>query len=104
MLHPLRMLTSQWNQRTQPLIAQEKPSPDQHANDDREEERFAGAHVGSGCAAEIACHQDRTKNGGPRDSVDDRAGYFDDADGQENTLRIPKVNESSHGHSRLKQS
>jgi len=32
-------LTSKWNKRTQPVIAQVKPKPDQHADDDRHRER-----------------------------------------------------------------
>jgi len=50
-------LTSQRKERAQPLIAQVKPSPEQRANDDREEEgkqAIADAHVRSDCAAQIA--------------------------------------------------
>jgi len=70
-LHTLRLLTSQRNEHAQPVIAQEKCDPNQHAKNDRKVEWFADAHVGSGCAAKIGCQQDRTKDGSTRNRVDD---------------------------------
>src|SRR5713226_4190176 len=54
-----RKLTAQRDECAQPVVAQEKASPDQHADIDREKdvavEWVADAQVGSGCAAKIAC-------------------------------------------------
>src|SRR6266536_3725649 len=52
-----RSLISQGNQRAQPVIAQVKTKPDQHAENDREgywKQSFTNAHVSSDCTAEIA--------------------------------------------------
>src|SRR5204863_8013926 len=49
-------LIPQWDERAQPLIAQVKPAPDKHADNDREQNRepwIASAHVGGNCAAQI---------------------------------------------------
>ncbi len=88
-LPPLGKLTSQWNEFAQPVIAQEKPCPDQHAKNDRKVERFADAHMGSGCAAKIGCQQDRTQGGSTRNRIDDRTDEQEDSDAnsQATTMR-----------------
>src|ERR1017187_9525870 len=71
------------NERPQFLVAQENAQPDQDADDDRKylfEQGRAGAHLDSGCAAEVACEQDRAEHGGARNDVEDDAEQFEDAD------------------------
>jgi len=54
-------LTSQRNECAQPGFAQEKPTPNQRGDIDREE-RMADPHVGGDGTAEIACQHNRSEN------------------------------------------
>ena len=56
-----------------------------------------------GCAAKIACQQDRAKNGGTRNHIDDSAGEFEDPDAESQALGISEVSESLHDRRRLHQ-
>ncbi len=46
-------LAFQRKERAQPVIAQEKPDPDQRADNDRHEIWIANAHMGCSCPTEI---------------------------------------------------
>jgi hypothetical protein len=73
----LRRLAAQRNECAQPWIAQEKPSPNQHAENDRREEGIANAQVSGGGAAQIAGQEDCAKNGCARNHIEDRADELD---------------------------
>src|SRR5438270_9840471 len=65
-------LHSQRNQCPEPVIAQVQPSPDQRAENEREDDRkepIADAHVRGDCAPQIARQHDGTKDGGTRNQI-----------------------------------
>src|SRR5437899_12161061 len=101
---PELSLTSQRNEFTQPLVAQEKSSPDHHADiegeEDVGEEWIADAHVRGDSAAKIACQQDRAKNRGLGNSVEERTDQQHDPDRDDNLLRISQLNAPLHGNRR----
>lgn len=75
------LLNSQGNQVAQPAIAQEQPSPEQRAQDDRKQDRKRAtldAHVGGDGTAQITGQQDRAEHGGARYCVEDCAAEQDD--------------------------
>lgn len=78
---PLRRLISQRKERAQPIIAQEKPTPDQHTDKDWKEDgepRIPDTHMGSDCTAQIGCQQDRAENRSTRNDIDDSTEKQDD--------------------------
>ena len=87
----------------QPVFAQVKPCPDQHAEKDRKVERFAGAHVGGGCAAKIGCQQDCAENRRTRNHIDGRTDEQEDSDGDREARGISQPVECLKDRSNLHQ-
>src|SRR3954452_20354177 len=99
-----RRLAPQRDQSAQPDIAQVQAAPDQHAEEDREEDRepaLLGAHVGRDRAAEIAGQQDRSQDGGARDDVEERRDEQDDSQAEDHARRIPELDHGLHHRRRL---
>src|SRR5713101_3616720 len=92
----LRRLRPERNERAQPLITQEKPSPNQHAGNNGRKKSLAPAHKGRGRTAEITRQQNRAKNGGARNRIDDSADKFEDTDWEYEALGISKPDEALH--------
>src|ERR1700674_4540464 len=66
-----RRSASQRGEGAEPVFAQVKSSPDQHAKNDWEVERLTGAHVGNSCAAKIGGQQNGAEDRGRRNHVED---------------------------------
>jgi hypothetical protein len=64
------------------------------------EEGIADAHVGGDSAAEITGQQDRAKNRGLRDDVEERTDQQHDPDRDDNLLGISELNASLHRNRR----
>src|SRR6266478_1805884 len=78
------LAATQRNELPQPAVARVKPSPDQHAHINREqdvaEQRQANAQLAGDCAAQIACQQDRAKNRSTRNREENNADEQNDPD------------------------
>src|SRR5271167_2125171 len=89
-------LPSQRKEFTQPGIAQPKSSPDQQAENGLTDEWIADAHMSGDRAAKITCQQNRSKNGGLRNQIDDRTGQFDDPKAEQMALVPSEIGHSLH--------
>src|SRR5262245_19940482 len=88
---------AQRKERAQSLIAQVKPTPNEHAEKDRPEdvgEWIADAHMCSDRAAEVARQQYRAEDGSAWNQIDDRTGEFENPDTKNDALGISKLRES----------
>ena len=77
-------------EQAQPLVAQEEPSLDQYAENDRKEcvkQWFADAHLTGCCAAQITRQQDRTYSRGAWNHIQGGAAEQENPDSDNRTLR-----------------
>ncbi|MCU1318201.1 MAG: hypothetical protein JWN63_3523, partial [Candidatus Acidoferrum typicum] len=65
----------------EPVFAQVKSSPDEHAKNDWEVEGLTGSQVRNSCAAKIGCQQNGAEDRGRRNHIEDCAHEQDDTDG-----------------------
>ena len=73
-----------------------RPQPDQRAEHDLVQKRFADAHVSCGRAAEKTRHQDRAQNSGARDYIDDNASELDDPEAKRKVCVRPVHDKPPH--------
>src|SRR6267378_2650778 len=101
------LLASQRNERAQPPVAKVKSTPDKQGHIDRcediAEERIADAHVGSDCTAKIASQQDRSKNGGTWNCVQNNTDEQNDPNRSSETQGIAELDHSFHNRRRAEQ-
>jgi hypothetical protein len=90
------VLTADWKNCTEPGIAKQKASPEEYADEDREEALEDGvtdAHVDGDGTAEIAGDQHRAENSGSRNDVDEDTDELDDAETDRQSERESELKE-----------
>src|SRR5262249_28004017 len=94
------LVTSQRDECAQPRVTQEKPTPNEHADNHRKEEPWIlEPHLGCGGAAQITREQDRAQDGGPRNHKESKADQLSDPNRENQPNGISEANGSFHGGS-----
>src|SRR5262249_24907254 len=97
-------LTPPGHQGAQPRVAQDKPAPEQCAENDRKqdfEQAILMMHMGVNRSTEVARQQDSAENGSLGDQVKDSTGKQDDSEGNNHVLVISKLARGFHDKVRL---